>query len=341
MAKKSAFSKVFDTVKGLNEGTLDLEANQVVSVAADRIRPGLIQYRAWFDPERIKDLAQTFRSVGFRGALLVHPDPEEEGYYRLIGGERSWRAGQLIGMTEFPAIVVADLDMNQIAELAFNDNAAAEALSDYENLLGILDILRRNMGLEEFIDEDGQVIPHPAVTSLLYAMERDLKKYRAGNKGEIPRGTVPPVADFTQREGADVVEAVFDRLPIKTQWPGFVQNWLPLLTIPQDCQQAIIEGRVDPTKAKLIAKVADAEQRSKLLLMAENVSMPEVKRAIAELQKPSQEEPAAEAPPEPPAKRLSAVAKAAKTVNLPPKAQKRFDNLLAQLEQLITAHQEG
>ena len=68
------------------------------------IRRGRYQPRTEFDPERLQELAESIRAQGVVQPVVVRPEPDGQGY-ELIAGERRWRAAQLAGLHEIPAIV--------------------------------------------------------------------------------------------------------------------------------------------------------------------------------------------------------------------------------------------
>src|SRR5215470_6571961 len=69
----------------------------------DRIRPGKYQPRQAMDPERLAELAASIRAQGLIQPIVVRG--VAGGGYEIIAGERRWRAAQLAGMTEIPALV--------------------------------------------------------------------------------------------------------------------------------------------------------------------------------------------------------------------------------------------
>jgi ParB family chromosome partitioning protein len=87
------------------------------------------QPRRHFDEEALNALA---RSLGERGVLqpvLVRPKPG--GTYELVAGERRWRAAQIAGLTEIPALVRSRDDAATL-ELALIENMAREDLNPIE-----------------------------------------------------------------------------------------------------------------------------------------------------------------------------------------------------------------
>lgn len=69
----------------------------IYSVEPDREQP-----RKVFDPERLQELADSIQQYGVLQPLLVQKEPD---YYKIIAGERRWRAARLAGLSEIPVIV--------------------------------------------------------------------------------------------------------------------------------------------------------------------------------------------------------------------------------------------
>jgi ParB family chromosome partitioning protein len=62
------------------------------------------QVRREFDAASLQCLAESLKRSGVREPIIVRPDGEA-GKYRLVAGERRWRAAQLAGLAEIPALV--------------------------------------------------------------------------------------------------------------------------------------------------------------------------------------------------------------------------------------------
>ena len=75
----------------------------LIRVGLDAVRPNPRQPRGSFDPEALAELAQSLRQVGMLQPIVVRP--VEQGRYEIVAGERRFRAAQLAGMDEVPAIV--------------------------------------------------------------------------------------------------------------------------------------------------------------------------------------------------------------------------------------------
>jgi ParB family chromosome partitioning protein len=87
------------------------------------------QPRRHFDEEALSALAGSLGERGVLQPVLVRPKPG--GTYELVAGERRWRAAQIAGLTEIPALVRPRGDADTL-ELALIENMAREDLNPIE-----------------------------------------------------------------------------------------------------------------------------------------------------------------------------------------------------------------
>jgi ParB family chromosome partitioning protein len=87
------------------------------------------QPRRRFDDEALNALAGSLGEQGVLQPVLVRPRPG--GTYELVAGERRWRAAQIAGLTEIPALV-RQRDDAATLELALIENMAREDLNPIE-----------------------------------------------------------------------------------------------------------------------------------------------------------------------------------------------------------------
>ena len=82
----------------------------VFLIEIDKISPNPQQPRRNFDPELLKDLANSIREFGILQPIVVTKIEKEgelgtEVSYQLIAGERRWQASRLLGLERIPAII--------------------------------------------------------------------------------------------------------------------------------------------------------------------------------------------------------------------------------------------
>ncbi|MEZ4498331.1 MAG: ParB/RepB/Spo0J family partition protein [Thermomicrobiales bacterium] len=73
-------------------------------IALDRIDPDPDQPRRTFDEERLEELAASIRIEGVLQPIVVRYDIAIDRYI-VVHGERRWRASQLAGLSDIPALV--------------------------------------------------------------------------------------------------------------------------------------------------------------------------------------------------------------------------------------------
>ena len=79
-----------------------LKDEKFVDVDIEDLRPNPLQPRQDFGEDAIAELASSIEQTGILQPLVVVP---EGNHYKIVVGERRWRAAQKIGLTKIPAIV--------------------------------------------------------------------------------------------------------------------------------------------------------------------------------------------------------------------------------------------
>ena len=107
---------------------------EVIQVPVDLIRAGSTQARRRFDPSALQELATSIRESGVVQPLVVR----SLGLgYELLAGERRWRAAQLAGLHEVPALLRDDLTDAEAQVLGLIENLQRESLSPIETAEGL------------------------------------------------------------------------------------------------------------------------------------------------------------------------------------------------------------
>jgi len=101
----------------------------VSRIPLEDIIPNPKQPRQDFDQKAIEELAQSIKLHDIIQPLTVKPLPS--GKYRLIAGERRWRASKLAGIKDVP-VYIREADDKQVLELALLENLQRENLNAIE-----------------------------------------------------------------------------------------------------------------------------------------------------------------------------------------------------------------
>ena len=97
-------------------------------VDVDQISPNEHQPRHRFEDARLDELAQSIKANGVIQPIVVR---KVDGGYRIIAGERRWRAAQRAGLTRVPVVIkeVAAGSDAQLLEMALIENIQREDLN--------------------------------------------------------------------------------------------------------------------------------------------------------------------------------------------------------------------
>ena len=136
-------------------------AGQEISVGD--IDPNPDQPRRDFSGESIAQLAASIRDQGILQPILV--TPMAGGRYRIVAGERRWRAAREAGLNSVPCIV-RELDVTQQMEIALIENLQREDLNPIEVAQGIQSLMKQCGYTQETVAQRLSK-SRPAVANLL------------------------------------------------------------------------------------------------------------------------------------------------------------------------------
>lgn len=117
--------------------TDELLQTVVRDIAIDEIDPNSAQPRKEFDKEALEQLSQSIKESGVLSPILV---VEEGGRYRIVAGERRYRASRLAGMSTIPCIV-RNMTTVQQMEAALIENLQREDLNPIEEAVAIRSLM--------------------------------------------------------------------------------------------------------------------------------------------------------------------------------------------------------
>ena len=128
-AKKGGLGRGLDAL--FNDNSAD--NGTAVNVRLTEIEPNRGQPRQDFDEQALSELADSIAVHGLIQPIVVRPTAE--GTYKIIAGERRWRACRMAGLDTVP-VVVKEVDDKALTELALIENLQREDLNDIELALG-------------------------------------------------------------------------------------------------------------------------------------------------------------------------------------------------------------
>ena len=124
--KKRVLGKGLDALIG---DFSDTSSQDILIIDIEDIEPMPTQPRKRFDEESIRKLSDSIKKYGIIQPLLVK---QENGKYRIIAGERRWRAAKMSNLSEIPVIVKDNVDDVTVFEISLIENLQREDLNPIE-----------------------------------------------------------------------------------------------------------------------------------------------------------------------------------------------------------------
>ena len=150
-----------------------LAGDRLANLALDLLQRGKYQPRVDMRPESLQELADSIKSQGLVPPILVRPlpnrNPGESQRYEIIAGERRWRAAQMAGITEIPA-VIRDVPDEAAVAMSLIENIQRENLNPLEEARALLRLIEE-FGLTHQAAAEAVGRSRAAVSNLLRLME--------------------------------------------------------------------------------------------------------------------------------------------------------------------------
>jgi ParB family chromosome partitioning protein len=150
-----------------------LVGDRLATLPVDLLQRGKYQPRTDMRPESLGELADSIKSRGLVQPILVRPlarpNPAESQRYEIIAGERRWRAAQMAGLAEIPA-VIRDVPDEDAVAMALIENIQREDLNPLEEARALLRLIEE-FGLTHQAAAEAVGRSRAAVSNLLRLME--------------------------------------------------------------------------------------------------------------------------------------------------------------------------
>ena len=190
--KKRGLGKGLDAIFAENN-----EAGEgSVAVKIADIEPNRDQPRKEFDSAALAELADSIAQHGVLQPLLLRP--MLSGGYRIVAGERRWRAARMAGLTEVPAVIREMTDSEEML-FALIENLQREDLTPLEEARGYRTLIEaQDLTQEEVSQAVGK--SRPSVTNALRLLNLPEDIQEMLEKGEITAGHARTLLSFPNQE---------------------------------------------------------------------------------------------------------------------------------------------
>ncbi|HTV98463.1 MAG TPA: ParB/RepB/Spo0J family partition protein [Steroidobacteraceae bacterium] len=147
--------------------------DRVASLPLDLLQRGKYQPRADMRTDTLSELAESIKAQGVVQPIVVRPlgsrSPGESQRYEIIAGERRWRAAQMAGIAEIPAII-RDVPDEAVVAMSLIENIQREDLNPLEEARALARLIEE-FGLTHQAAAEAVGRSRAAVSNLLRLME--------------------------------------------------------------------------------------------------------------------------------------------------------------------------
>ena len=191
--KKGGLGRGLDAIFAENSS---LEGEGTVTVRIDDIEPNRDQPRKEFDSSALTELAESIAQHGILQPLLLRP--MVTGGYRIVAGERRWRASRMAGLQEVPAVVREMTDGEEML-FALIENLQREDLSPLEEAKGYQQLIDvQGMTQEQAAEAVGKSRPAVANALRLLNLPEDIQAMV--EQGDLSAGHARTLLSFKSEE---------------------------------------------------------------------------------------------------------------------------------------------
>jgi ParB family chromosome partitioning protein len=253
-ATTAAASPAADAAPGAGEA-----GEELALLPVDRLQRGRYQPRVDMREEALEELAASIRAQGVIQPIVVRPivvpgaaPASASERYEIIAGERRWRAAQIAGLKDIPAVIRRRVPDEAVIAMALIENIQRENLNAMEEARA-LDRLIREFGVTQQQAADAVGRSRTAVTNLLRLLDLPPELAELVETRRIEMGHARALLGLPQRrQQIEVGQLVAKKGLSVRDTEALVRR----LSNPEAAKPAPTAAR-DPNVAALEARLAD------------------------------------------------------------------------------------
>lgn len=142
MTKNTGLGKGLEALIGSNiiDKAEEIQAGEVIhNLRIIEVEPNKDQPRKNFDDESLTELANSIKQYGIIQPIIV---TKQKDYYKIVAGERRWRAAKKAGFSDIPCII-RNYDEQKKSEIALIENIQREDLNPIEKAIAMKELLEK------------------------------------------------------------------------------------------------------------------------------------------------------------------------------------------------------
>jgi ParB family chromosome partitioning protein len=252
MTARQSLGRGFDALipTDLDQGMLEEDKNRVQNLLITDIYPNPQQPRREFDQSSLGELARSIKSHGVMQPIIV---VQSDKGYRIVAGERRWRAAQSAKLKNIPAIVRSLEELEEI-ELSLIENIQRVDLSPLEQALAVYRLQQQfNLTLDQIAEKLGKAASTVSnLGRLLQLPEPAREALRAGKISEGHARAVLSLKGYEAKQ-AELLSCILDNNWSVRQAEDFAKE---VKSHVQEGQNSDFSSLADGISTKLGAKVS-------------------------------------------------------------------------------------
>ena len=195
--------------RGLGRGLGSLlggeETSRLRSVPIEQIAPGRNQPRSRFEQTELEQLAESISRHGIVQPLLLRPAGTGSHTYEIVAGERRWRAAQLAGLHELPALI-EEMEEPRALAVALIENVQRADLTPVEEAEGYRRLLSEHRYTQQTLAKlVGKSRSHIANTTRLLSLPASTREHLQSGRLSAGHGRALLAASKPEALAAKVI----------------------------------------------------------------------------------------------------------------------------------------
>ncbi|WP_050596351.1 ParB/RepB/Spo0J family partition protein [Mesorhizobium sp. WSM1293] len=196
-------------------------------IPLDQVIPNPEQPRKHFDPIKLRELGESIRERGLIQAITVRPI---DGKFMIVGGERRWRAHQMIEAADILCEVVK-IDDNEMALQAIVENLARADIKAMEEARAFQAMLDRGWTIEKLAKDIGVQPARITARTALLNLDETIQSLVDSN--QFPLGHANYLVDLPKHDQMQIV---------KLFTSGKLKDWSGVRAAAQSVRDRIEQG---------------------------------------------------------------------------------------------------
>lgn len=247
-----ALGRGLDALLGSYSETVE---NTVQNISLNLIDNNSNQPRVQFDEDKLSELAESIRVHGIVQPILLKKIGER---YRIIAGERRFRAARLAGLSEIPAII-KNMSEREMQEVALIENLQRVDLNPIEEASAIKELLT-GYGLtqEELASRLGK--SRPAITNALRLLTLPQEVQGMLSDGKLSSGHARALAALDDpKDIIEIANRVVDNKLSVRETEALVKKLQSQIAAEDSADEQ--NQKLQPRRTGLTSELKNAQQR--------------------------------------------------------------------------------